>query len=152
MPETVTLKELSYPNFAEGETRLYYAFLGNRCVFTAIANDDHTSTSSINAVERIIHHIAQKEEIDPRKFDFFDLQTHRMYPERGGAGCAPGEFMFDQILLPNDPRNSCDPPWRRTVWHRVDCPPEVVEAFAEHIGPTPFQMEHDYDRRDRKIG
>lgn len=143
------LKELEYPNFWVGTSRLVYAvFDGARCVFSGLTRGG-TSTSTINAAERIIELIAQREEINPYGHRWFDLQTNKGYG--GGHDCPHlGEFEFDELVFtPNKHRGLTETVGEDgqpvtilgtpeaihvTDWHMVPCPPEVIAAFAVHIG------------------
>lgn len=103
-----------------------YIVRGTICVFSATTR----YPSSINAVEDIVEAICQSEGCSPAELTFYDLQTHRGYTSR-----QPGEFAFDRIRLGITNGEIVDP-----VWSPEPCPPEIVSAFADFIGPNPCQV------------
>ena len=126
--------------------RVVYIIYGDgMCIFTAIRS--RFGPSSINAAEDIIQAIASIERIDPLKPRWFDLQTHRMYHK------APGEFEYDELELDGQPAgsqpDSRSPGDRIHVrhWYRDECPPDIIELFAQYIGPNPYQQKHSDDHR-----
>ncbi len=164
---SVVLKELDYPNFWIGTSRVAYAiFPDRRVVFSGITRE---GTSTINAAESIIQEICRREEIDPYAHRWFDLQTNRQYGD-GRFNCPhPGEFEFNELhFRPNphpgvtqqtdergQPYTLVSTPEAYCVerWTPVPCPPEVVAAFRECIGDPdrpPHQckntMDHDPNR------
>ncbi|MDB5259056.1 MAG: hypothetical protein JWO73_264 [Candidatus Taylorbacteria bacterium] len=57
-----------------------YAIYGNQIVFTGTYDGKaNARTSTLNGAESIILAITMAEEIDPRKFKFYDLQTKSSY-------------------------------------------------------------------------
>ena len=72
-----------------------YQRYGKRIIWTGLHNGANNARgSTINFAETIILAIAETEDIDPRKCEFYDLQTHRGYTSH-----KPGDFTFNRVLV-----------------------------------------------------
>lgn len=123
------LKRIAYPNFSRGESFVdYVIFDGTMCVFTAV---DRLGTSTINAAERIVKLIQEREGMS--SLVFYDLQT-----ERGYVGYKPGQYEFSKLTVVIEGSNIIV-----DRWEMRPLPGHVLAAFAEHIGPNP-RIKRDF--------
>ena len=120
-------------NFGE----VAYVITGDRCIFSGLTTALETNNSTINLAEHIIVAIAQSESVDPQTLTIFDLQTHLGY---GASGKKLGQFEYDHLHF-----KVKDGVPRVTWWEPVVCPREVMEIFAEQIGPNPIQLRAPKD-------
>jgi len=102
-----------------------YCRYGRQIVFSGLHNSNEGRVrSTINGAEQVIIAIALAERIDPRDFEFFDLQT-----QRGYASFRPGDYEFSQL----------SPTWQGAVpigmqWQGGYCSKRVLDDFRRYIG------------------
>ncbi len=84
---------------------------------------------TVNVAERVVEAICEAECFDAQHYTFFDLQTSRQSRLLG-----PNEFEFDELDL-----SFCRGRPRVMEWIERVCPSFVMDAFRDHLGPSPKQ-------------
>lgn len=138
------LKHVQYRTASPRYTgEVVYAILeGSRVVFSGIIKPG----STINFAERIITNISSQEGINPRRYQWYDLQTHLGY-----QGKEPGIFEFSRLVL--GVQEEMEVPLNAIIlwyepgaihaesWVKEPISPDIQELFAEYIGELPASIK-----------
>ncbi|MBU0613114.1 hypothetical protein KKB10_03800 [Patescibacteria group bacterium] len=121
--------------------RVLYVVIDGKCHFTSINTFEEWDKNShrgdsIRIAGEIISAVGYSEHVEVDELEYFDLQTHISRPDL----YKPGEFSCQQIDFYVH-RRSMQYAIDRVVHTPVECPPEVVQIFAEQIGENPRQVE-----------
>lgn len=137
MPTQVSLKRAPYGTGADRVAYVAYAIFGDDIVFTAC--QPSCEGSSINYEETIVTSICGLESIDHKRFNFFDLQTKKIYDAYHYTVSTfklPGSYQYEKVTFKEEGGRLCG-----ARWSRVECPPHVIEAFSEFLGANPIQVD-----------
>jgi hypothetical protein len=126
--------------------RIAYAIYGYEIVFTGLTDGKNEPRgSTINCAEQIILAISQAEKINPREYQFFDLQTHRGY-----CSHKVGDFSFNKLGLEWQPDVNI-PVW--VGWEEGDCRAEILGEWLPYIwGDHPQGKTRNLARYRQGIG
>lgn len=117
------LKEAQYTYKGSAESsKVVYVISGFCCYFSGI---DHNGVGTINAAEEVVTAIAQQEDVPMGVLRFFDLQTHRGYPQSKESG----DYVFEELKIERADGGG----FRCTGWVPATCPPHVLPLFLEFI-------------------
>lgn len=116
------LKKAAYQSCESEDCWVVYLIVGDCCYFSGI---QRTMASTINAAEEVILAITEQEHVPIRSLRYFDLQTHEGYGSK-----LPGAYEINELKVLLDDR--LEP--HVVSWMIADLPPEIFEAFREHIG------------------
>lgn len=86
------LQEVNYAGFTPvSGGKVAYTVVSDKVYFSGLTSPLQ-STSTINATESVIQAICQAAGLDWTTCEFYDIQTHRGYPQR-----IPGEWVIDKL-------------------------------------------------------
>lgn len=120
------LCQTTFQNSRNVDVRFVYDIQDKRCVFSAI--DPASTGSSVNNAERIIIAISLAERLNPREFEWFDLQTAVSYPSY-----ELGEYSYNRLEFTSEDALR----FGGISWNSKPLPPDVLAAFSAIIGPNP---------------
>lgn len=138
----ISLKRAPYSTGADRIAYVAYAIFEADVVFTAC--QPSYEGSSINYEEAIVTSICRLENIDHKRFNFFDLQAKKSYDANAGRPVRnfrlPGSYQYEKVTFKEVHSRLCEARWSMT-----ECPRHVTEAFADFVGPNPIQVDSTGD-------